>query len=470
MVEGLIERLADLASPWGYVVVGLLTLLEASAMIGLVVPGEAALLVGGFLVSQGEADLPTMMAVGAVGAVVGDSIGYEIGRHLGPSLRRSRLGRWVGDERWARAEEYLARRGGRAVFFGRFVGVLRAMVPTLAGLSRMPYRTFLPWNAIGGIVWAPGFVLLGYIAGGSYHRVGQWAGAASAVLFTLLVLVVAVVMAARAVARRESAVRRWARAQTERPAVARLLGRFERQIAFLARRFRPRAAYGLSLTGGLATVVIVGWAFGAVVQDVISRSDLAGVDGTVYSFFLDHREPSLTTASRVIESFSGTVSLSVVTMLLAALVWWRTRQARDLVLPALAVVGSIVLVEAVKVAVSRQPPPVEAMLGMGPGFAFPSGQATRSAACLLTVAFVAWGVLPSWRSKVGAVTAAVLVALLVGLARLTLAVHWLTDVLGGWTLGMLWFAVVVVVSEVAGPLHRRDPPAAAPPPVPQETR
>ncbi|HJV09004.1 MAG TPA: DedA family protein, partial [Acidimicrobiales bacterium] len=213
MIQGVLERLADLASPWGYVIVGLLALLEAAAFIGLVVPGEAALLVGGFLASQGKAELPIMMVVGAVGAIVGDSIGYEIGKHLGPTLRRSRLGRWVGEERWAHAEDYLRRHGGRAVFLGRFIGVLRALVPTIAGLSGMPYRKFLPWNAIGGIVWAPGFVLLGYAAGGSYDKVATWAGRASTVLLILVVLVVGVVVTARAVVRREGAVRTWARAQ-----------------------------------------------------------------------------------------------------------------------------------------------------------------------------------------------------------------------------------------------------------------
>ncbi len=469
MIAGLLDHLAELASPWGYLVVGVLTLLEASAMIGLVIPGEAALLIGGFLASQHKAQLPLMMAVGVLGAIVGDSIGYEIGRHLGPSLRRSRLGRWVGDERWNRADAYLAKHGGRAVFFGRFVGVLRAMVPTIAGLSRMPYRKFFPWNAVGGMVWAPGFVFLGYVAGGSYERVARWTGRASAVLVAVLVLVVVVVVTARAVVRREGAVRRWARAQTERPAVARFLARFERQLAYVARRLQPRAAFGLSLTARLATVAVVGWAFGVVVQDVISRDDLAGVDGTVYNFFLDHREPSLTTASRLVASVGGTLTLLVVTMLLAALVWWRSRKPRDLVVPALAALGSIVLVEAVKVAVHRPPPPVADMLAGAPGFAFPSGQATRSAACLLTVAYVAWGVLPSWRSKVVAFAAAVTIALLVGLARLTLAVHWFTDVLGGWALGVLWFAVVVVVSEVAASLHRRDAGASSAA-VPQRTR
>jgi undecaprenyl-diphosphatase len=140
----------------------------------------------------------------------------------------------------------------------------------------------------------------------------------------------------------------------------------------------------------------------------------------------------------------------------AGLVWWKTRRPRDLMVPALAVAGSWLLVEAIKVAVHRPPPPVADMLAGTPGFAFPSGQATRSAACLLTLAFVVNGVLPRWRSKVVVVAAAFSVSTLIGLSRLTLAVHWLTDVLGGWALGTLWFAVVVVISEVTASLQRRE--------------
>ena len=249
-------------------------------------------------------------------------------------------------------------------------------------------------------------------------------------------------------------MRRWARTQAERPAVARLLGRFERQLAFLGRRLRPRAAFGLSVTLALAGVAIVGWAFGMVVQDVISRKDLAGLDGAVYRYLLERRDPGLTTASKAMSVMGGTAVLAALTMAVAGLVWWRTRRPRDLMAPALAVAGSWVLVEAIKLAVHRPPPPVADMLAGTPGFAFPSGQATRSAACLLTLAFVVNGVLPSWRSKVVVVTAAFSVATLIGLSRLTLGVHWLTDVLGGWALGTLWFAVVVVITEVTASLQR----------------
>ncbi|MGI8694614.1 MAG: DedA family protein, partial [Geodermatophilaceae bacterium] len=169
--------------------------LEAAAFIGLVIPGEAAMLLGGVLAFSGRANLVVMMICAAAGAIVGDSVGYELGRRFGGPLRRSRLGRRIGPKRWDRAEAYVRQHGGRAVFLGRFVGVLPAMVPFVAGASRMPYRTFLPYNALGAVIWAPGFVYLGYLAGHSYRRIEQLAGRASLLLAAGLVLIVAVTLA-----------------------------------------------------------------------------------------------------------------------------------------------------------------------------------------------------------------------------------------------------------------------------------
>jgi membrane protein DedA with SNARE-associated domain len=178
-------------------------MLEAAAFVGLFIPGETALLVGGFLAYQGRASLWIMIAAAALGAVVGDSLGYEMGRMLGDRLKATRLGRKVGEPRWQHAEDYLLRKGGQAVFFGRFVGVLRALVPAMAGLSRMRYRTFLAWNAAGGIVWAPMFVLLGYLAGASYREVERIAGRASLLLVGLVIVVLAAAAVRRKTRRRE---------------------------------------------------------------------------------------------------------------------------------------------------------------------------------------------------------------------------------------------------------------------------
>jgi membrane protein DedA with SNARE-associated domain len=175
-VDALVNALEDVAGTWGYVIVFAATALEASAFVGLLVPGETTLLLAGFLVQRGDMDLWPTMAAAAAGAIIGDSIGYEIGRHLGDRLLASRAGRWIGTERVERGRDFLQRHGPSAIFTGRFIGVLRAIVPALAGDARVPYGRFLFWNALGGIAWAPGMVLLGGAVGASYDVVGQWMG------------------------------------------------------------------------------------------------------------------------------------------------------------------------------------------------------------------------------------------------------------------------------------------------------
>jgi membrane protein DedA with SNARE-associated domain len=160
---GFLQQLGGHLGAWLYVIAGGLACAEAAIMAGLVVPGETALLVAGFGAHQGWIALLPMVAVAVVSAALGDSIGYEVGRRIGPRLRSSRLGRRVGDDRWRRADEFLRRYGGRAVLLGRFTAGLRALMPGMAGMAAMPYvRTFLPWNAAGALIWGAGCVLLGY--------------------------------------------------------------------------------------------------------------------------------------------------------------------------------------------------------------------------------------------------------------------------------------------------------------------
>ena len=164
---------------WLYVLLGGLAFAEAAFLLGLVLPGETALLVGGFLAHEGFLDVWVMVAVAVVCAIAGDSVGYEFGRHFGPALRGSRLGRRVGEKRWAAADAFLLRHGGKAVLVGRATALLRALVPSMAGMARIPYaRVFLPWNAAGGLLWGAGCVALGYAFAASlptvetYLRIG----------------------------------------------------------------------------------------------------------------------------------------------------------------------------------------------------------------------------------------------------------------------------------------------------------
>jgi undecaprenyl-diphosphatase len=176
--------------------------LEASAFLGFLVPGEIAVLLGGVLAYQHRLSLPVALLAAIAGAIIGDSIGYEVGKHHGRRILGGTLGRIVSDEHIERAERYLVERGGRAVFLGRFTAALRAMIPGLAGMSGLRYRTFLAWNAAGAVTWAGGFVLAGYLAGDSWRHVEHVAGRASVVL---LVLVVGGALGARWLSKRRRA-------------------------------------------------------------------------------------------------------------------------------------------------------------------------------------------------------------------------------------------------------------------------
>src|SRR6266540_4334230 len=134
------------------VVVFLLPALESSAFIGFIFPGEIAVLLGGVLASQHRAPLPAVIAAAVAGAIIGDSVGYLVGRRWGRTMLHSSIGRIIKHEHLDRAERYLAERGGPAVFLGRFTAALRVLIPGLAGMARLRYRTFVVYNALGGAV------------------------------------------------------------------------------------------------------------------------------------------------------------------------------------------------------------------------------------------------------------------------------------------------------------------------------
>jgi membrane-associated protein len=177
---------------------GLLVFAEDAVFIGFVVPGETAAVLAGVGAGLGHVALWLSIVVVVVAAVVGDSVGYEVGhRFFGPRVLTSRFLAPHRD-RIERAQAFLRRRGGIAVFLGRFTAFFRAMMPALAGASRMPYGTFLAWNAAGGIAWGTLFVVVGYAAGASYQQVERQVGRGIAIGLAVLVVAGLVIWRMRA--------------------------------------------------------------------------------------------------------------------------------------------------------------------------------------------------------------------------------------------------------------------------------
>ena len=176
----MLEQLNDLIlrlDNWGYVIVFLIVLLECQAFLGFFMPGESIVMVAGFLAGQDVLDIRALIVVVSVAAIIGDSIGYEFGRRLGRDwLRRHGEKFWVRPERLDRMDAFFIRYGGLSVLFAHFLHVGRALMPFLAGAARLPYGHFLSFNAIGCVLWAAIFSLLGYLFGQSWHLIDRWIG------------------------------------------------------------------------------------------------------------------------------------------------------------------------------------------------------------------------------------------------------------------------------------------------------
>jgi membrane protein DedA with SNARE-associated domain len=193
---GLVDRLTGLPAGWIYVVVFVLVFAEDAVFVGFLLPGETAAIVGGVTSSTHHTNVFVMSGLVVAAAITGDSLGYEVGRRYGVRVLEVRpLAK--RRERVDRARAFLARHGGPAVFLARFVAFFRAMMPFLSGVAHMRYRVFLSFNAVGGVVWGVGNVLLGYIAGAAYQRVAARFGEITAIVVAAIAIVALVVFQIR---------------------------------------------------------------------------------------------------------------------------------------------------------------------------------------------------------------------------------------------------------------------------------
>ncbi|MEP6650685.1 MAG: DedA family protein [Lapillicoccus sp.] len=192
LLDGFFSSLLGLPPALVYLIVFTLVFAEDAIFIGFVIPGETAAVLAGVTSSLETTSFALSILVVVVAAILGDSVGYEVGKHIfGPKVLSGRL---LGRHRHklAKAEDFLQRRGGSAVLLGRFTAFFRAMMPALAGAAGMPYRTFLLWNALGGIVWGTLFVTLGHVAGRSYKVVEEKVGRGLAIGVVAVVVIAAV--------------------------------------------------------------------------------------------------------------------------------------------------------------------------------------------------------------------------------------------------------------------------------------
>ena len=456
--------------PWTYLLVGVLAFLETGAFVGLVAPGETAVIVGGVVAGQGEISLFVLISIVWACAVAGDVTSYTVGRKLGRAwLIRHGDRLKITEDRLEQVERFFDKRGGATILIGRFIGFVRALAPFIAGTSNMPLRRFLPYDVLGAGAWAATFATLGYVF---WHSFDQLTTYVSRGLFAFTsVIVVAAGFVALVQLRRDpekrQRVREWLEQRRDRPGwrlvirVARpawrFIGRPTSAVADLAARFGmdrlTPGGLGLELTTLLALFTVGAYSFffigGITLQLGVPRIDDLAADLA--------RELAMDPLVEIAKVVTGLGSFPVVALAGLATVAW-TLLRRRWIEAATITVGvalSPLLVGIAKGAYDRARP--EGGLVDFEDAAYPSGHTMYSVALVACAVVLVRGGL-GWAVRFAAVTVAVGVVVAVGLTRVYLRVHYLTDVLGGAALGVALWSLAGTLALVAGYVrHNEDP-------------
>ena len=469
-LDMLIEDAGTRLVPWTYLAVGILSFLETGAFVGLLAPGETTVLVGGLVAGQGKIDLFVLIAIVWSCAVLGDVTSYTLGRRLGRGWLLRHGGRLrITEERMETVERFLEKRGGPTILIGRFIGLLRALAPFIAGTSRMPLRVFLPYDVIGAGAWAATFCVLGYVFWQSFDRLTQYVSRGLFAFATVIALGFALYGLVRL--RRDAAFRGkvvgWLEQREDKPLVRPLLrlarpawrrvgepaaGGVEATARFGLHRLTP-GRLGLELT---TLVAIAAVAIFAVVGlgRVMQEPGEPRVDRAAFDVAAEVRVEPLTSAVRVFTDLGSSPAMGALVLL--TLVWALTRRRWIEAVALLAgAAASFAAVHLLKDAYGR-PRPAGGLVDTISA-AYPSGHsayavAMIACATILVRAGVGWAV----RSAV--LTVAIVLVAGVALSRVYLRAHFLTDVLGGVALGLAIWALVGIVALFAGAVRHNGRP------------
>jgi len=458
-LQDLLEDVSETLGAWTYLLVGFFAFAETGAFVGLVVPGETVMLLGGAVAGQGAIDIYLLIAIAWFAAWLGDTTSFFVGRRLGREfvLRHGpRVG--IGHERFERVEDYFSRHGGKTIFIGRWISLVRALAPFIAGSSGMSYGAFVPYSILGTGLWASAHILIGYFFSRSIESAAHYAGRGAFLLASTIVVVAGIVFAVRRL--RVERNRREIVAWMERHAATRwtvdLSRRFRPQLQFLWERVTPGGTFGLEFTSLMAILAVSGFV-------VVAYTVIVGAE--------PGPTPGDTTAIDVVESldagwlvdlaeaFTRLGSFAVVGSLAfvcAALLAARRRWAELGVL----VVGMALTfagVHELKDLVDRPRP--EGGLVAVSGSSFPSAHAAYSTFYVWLAVTIVMRLRPGMARGAAVVVGGIALTALVGLSRVYLGVHYLSDVNAGWALGVAAFSLCAAVALTATTLGSvRRPP------------
>jgi membrane protein DedA with SNARE-associated domain/membrane-associated phospholipid phosphatase len=452
------SALNDVASKLGkltYLFVGIAAFIETAAFVGLVLPGETVVLLGGAVAGQGETSVVLTVGIVWICAFSGDSVSFLLGRRLGrgfitrhgPKVR-------ITHERFARVEDYFSRHGGKTILIGRFIGLVRALAPFTAGSSGMRYSNFLPFSVLGTGLWAAAYVLLGYFASRSLDAAAHVAGQGTLFFGIAIVAIVAIVWAVRFLRVPENRLRlveEMERRPVLRP-VLRLGRALQPHARFVVARITP-GGLGLEFTTLVAVLAVAVYVVVAYTSTVSGHPGPTPGDQTALDIANNLQTAWLVDVAKVVTQLGSSVVILPLLVIAFSLLAWQRRWPEAAVIVVAAAIIYVGVVE-LKGLTSRPRPP-DPLTG-SQGFGFPSGHAAHSMLYPWLALTLAIRLRPGMVGGTALLVTGFVIAALVGLSRVYLRVHYLSDVTAGWALGAAAFCACAAVALVVTHLRHNS--------------
>jgi membrane protein DedA with SNARE-associated domain/membrane-associated phospholipid phosphatase len=446
-LQSLLDDVSRKLGKLTYVFVGLAAFLETGAFIGLVAPGETVVILGGAVAGQGETSVILTIGIVWVCSFSGDSVSFLLGRKLGRGfiLRHGPKVR-ITEERFNRVEGYFDRHGGKTILIGRFIGLVRALAPFTAGTSGMRYPSYLPYSVLGTGLWSAGYVLLGYFASRSLDAAAHAAGQGTLLFGIAIAVIVAIVLATRFLRERENRERLVA-GMERRP--------FLRPLVIFGRRVQPQARFvlgrltpgelGLEFTTVMAILAVTVYVVVAYATTVIDNPGPTPGDQTALSIARDLQTGWAVDVAKVVTTLGATAVIAPILAIATLLLAWQRRWTEAVVLVVATAIIYIGVAELKGLTDRPRPPdPLDGSSGSG----FPSGHAAHSVLYAWLAVTLAIRLRPGMIGGTAILVTGFALSAVVGLSRVYLRVHYLSDVTSGWALGAAAFCLCAAVAMV----------------------
>ena len=432
----------------GYWVAFFAAFLETVLAIGLILPGSTLLLLLGALAAKGYLNVGYVILFAVLGATLGDNLNYYLGKHFGE--------RWLKKDYWFlkmghldKSRHFLHKHGAKSIFLGRFVPMVKELIPFIAGSTRMNYVKFMFWNVLGAIGWGCQFVLPGYLFAQSLSLAQLWLSRIGMFILFIILMIVLFYWIKKILLRRGPVLItiilslgqsiKYSLLNNEH--VQQWQQSYPKSTAFIKARLNSNHFTGLPLSVlGLLLLYIFGL-FGGIVEDLLSSDMVVFVDVRLAHLLTAYRGEELVTLFTWITRLGNTPVVVVVCFSSITLFWLSRR--KSMILPLLvSVLGSSGLTVIGKIAFHRARP--DTAIYLEHSASFPSGHATVAVALY---GFLGWAIVKDRKTvaaKVNIVLLTIDVIIAIGFSRLFLGEHSLSDVWAGYLVGSMWLISAII--------------------------